>query len=327
MKPQEDFLQITDNKTKIKKFIEEIIIAPKTTLKYWSQITKQTPAIKLGYIGQHLASLITGVQGTGSGARGDDLADGSEVKSCNKIDQVDRCKNCRQRVMRYEEICPNCSSNDIERKDDSKWLFSVRSEEELQQYLTMKRIVLLLMDYPNFSNNDFNHICISVFEIYPQEERMKVFGELISNHYRNIYLPKLTDNAKTNPMNLHPFSYQFYMCNPINTFTCIIKNIETEPVVNIQNYILPNVERGANISSVKMPTTLLKSAEWNELLTNAPFEEVIPHLKSPLSKNEFVSLSNTDKEKVLPYIPENLRIYLSLRPITSVRQHTEYKRS
>lgn len=58
-------------------------------LRKWSKLTNQTPAAKIGYLGQHLASLITGVSGIGSGARGDDLSDGTEVKSSNKVGQVD----------------------------------------------------------------------------------------------------------------------------------------------------------------------------------------------------------------------------------------------
>ena len=110
------------------------------------------------------------------------------------------------------------SSQNIKRKEDSKWLFSVRSEEELNQYLNLDRVILILMDYPNFDSNDFNDIRISAFEIYPKDKRMHIFGELLTNHYYNIYLPKINDNAKTNPMNLHPFKFQFYKCNPIKTF-------------------------------------------------------------------------------------------------------------
>ena len=66
----------------------------------WSSITNQTPNLKIGYPGQHLASLITGISGTGTGARGDDIADGSEVKSCSRVDQVDKCENCKSNVMR-----------------------------------------------------------------------------------------------------------------------------------------------------------------------------------------------------------------------------------
>lgn len=79
MIPNSKFITIDDNLEKIKQFIDEIIIKPKHALTKWALVTNQTPAAKIGYIGQHLTSLITGVPGTGSGARGDDLADGSEV--------------------------------------------------------------------------------------------------------------------------------------------------------------------------------------------------------------------------------------------------------
>lgn len=165
MNPNIEHISIDDNLNKIEQFIEDIIILPKEKLSFWAGITNQTPAAKIGYIGQHLASLITGMQGTGSGARGDDLCDKSEVKSCNKIDQADKCKNCGNRVLRLQNECPNCKSDNIERKADSKWLFSVRDESELNQYLQMDRIFLLLMDYPNFDKNDFKDIRISSYEI------------------------------------------------------------------------------------------------------------------------------------------------------------------
>lgn len=327
MIPQKEFITIEDNLAQIQEFITEIIIQPKNTLKRWSSITNQTPAVKLGYIGQHMASLITGVKGTGSGARGDDLADGSEVKSCNKIDQVDKCKECDSRVMRYEERCPQCGGVDISRKDDSKWLFSVRSKEELDQYLEMQRIVLLLMDYPHFDDNNFKDIRISVFEIYPIEKRMSVFGQLIKNHYYNIYLPKINDNAKTNPMNLHPFGFQFYKCNPIKTFECVIEDIETSPKIKINKYLNPSVERGSSIKSEDMPTSLLKASELDSLIDKANFKKIKPLLKDNISKQELKKLSNKQKVEVLPFIDEELRNLIPLRPIVSVRQHSKYRRS
>ena len=62
--------------------------------------------------------------------------------------------------MRFEDVCPECGSMRIDRKDDSKWLFSVRDEHELSQYLNMDRIVLILMDYPNFKLHDFRDMRI-----------------------------------------------------------------------------------------------------------------------------------------------------------------------
>ena len=199
MRPNREFITIDNNLELVEQFLNELIVSPKRLLRNWASITNQTPAAKIGYIGQHLASLLTGVKGTRTGARGNDLEDGTEVKSCNKIDQADKCKDCGSRVLRMEAACPNCGSTNIVRKADSKWLFSVKSEDELTQYLNLDRIVLILMDYPRFMCNDFSDIRICAFEIYPKEERMKVFRELISNHYWNIYRPKADKGEKTNP--------------------------------------------------------------------------------------------------------------------------------
>lgn len=277
MKPNEKYVTIGNNIEVIKQFINEIIIAPKHALTKWAKVTNQTPAAKIGYIGQHLASLVTGVPGTGSGARGDDLADGSEVKSCNKVDQVDKCKDCGARVLRIEDKCPKCGSANIDRKDDSKWLFSVRDEHELNQYKNLDRVVLLLMDYPKFALGDYKDIRIIVFEIYPKDERMKVFNELISNYYNNIFLPKQGNNQKTNPMNLHPWSFQFFKCNPIKTFECVIENIDTSPniIIDTNSYIEPLRDRDNSLKPIPMPSALLKALEWDEIIKKADYEKEI----------------------------------------------------
>lgn len=338
MRPNQSYITINDNLDKIRQFIEEIIITPKHSLSKWATITNQTPAAKIGYIGQHLTSLVTGVCGTGTGARGDDLADGSEVKSCNKVDQVDKCKDCGARVLRMEQNCSNCGSNNINRKDDSKWLFSIRDEHELNQYKNLDRVVLLLMDYPNFNKGDYKDIRISVFEIYPKEERMSVFNHLISNHYYNIFVPKRNAKENTNPMNLHPFSFQFYKCNPIKTFECIIKDIDTHPSIQIDtnSYIEPERDRDNSIQTLPMPTMLLKDSEWEELLSKADYSteieplfdnEVINEMKlNKLSENQFIQLESKIKSKILPYLNQKLRGYISLRPIVSMRQKSHYQR-
>jgi len=327
MIPNRSKITINDNENLIRQFLEEVVIYQKQTLNKWAVITAQTPAAKIGYVGQHLASLITGVQGTRSGARGDDMADGTEVKSCNKIDQADKCKDCKGRVLRTQTVCPNCGSTRIERKEDSKWLFSVRDEEELNQYLNLDRVFLLLMDYPNFHQEDFRDIRISAFEIYPKEKRMHVFRELISNHYYNIYRPKADAGNKTNPMNLHPFSIQFFKCNPIKTFECIIHNIDTHPAIEISTFIPPSEERSENLSSVDLPSNLLKADEWNILLQSVDFEaDILPSLRMPMTKNDFQRLGIKDKMQYLPFLNEHLKELIPLREIRSITQREHYHR-
>lgn len=328
MLPNSTLITIGDNRSQIERFINEIIIAPRRQLKQWATITNQTPAAKVGYIGQHLASLITGVRGTRSGARGDDLADHTEVKTCSKIDQADKCKKCGRRVLRQENACAYCKCTRIERKDDSKWLFSVKSQADLDLYLNMSRILLILMDYPRFKDKDFQDVRICAFEIYPQEERMSVFRDLISNHYHNIYCPKADSRAKTNPMNLHPWSIQFYKCNPIKTFECIIKNIDTDASIEILRFIDPKAERNSSMETEPMPTNLLEKEEWDVLLQKASFKKISLLLKdASMKKSDFVKLSVKEKVKALPYLNEELRNLIPLREIKSITQTTQYHRT
>lgn len=334
MKPNLSKITINNNLELIKEFINDAVVNPRGVMKKWSLITGQTPAVKIGYVGQHLASLITGVPGTGSGARGDDLIDGSEVKSCNKVDQVDKCNDCGAHIMRYETKCSSCQSTNINRKDDSKWLFSVRDEHELHQYLNLDRILLILMDYPRFDIGDYSSIRISAFEIYPREDRMKVFSNLIKNHYYNIYLPKITGKMKEgltkgNPMNLHPFGFQFFKCNPILTFSCTIENIDTKPDIIIDDtvYVDPKTERTNDLPSLMMPTHLLKDEELNALLDKADYEhEVAPLLQSDISKKDLYALPKKEKITHLPFIDETLREYIPLREIKAVIQKQHYQR-
>lgn len=321
MVPNSNHITISDNENLILTFIEEIIIKPRTTMRKWAGITRQTPAMKLGYIGQHLVSLVTGVPGTSSGARGDDLSDGSEVKSCNKIDQVDKCKSCGERVMRHEVVCPSCGSSKIDRKDDSKWLFSVRSEAELDQYKNMDRVVLLLMDYPNFDKDDFRDIRISIFELYPKEKQCSDFIELLEKYYQNIYLPKMEDKGKPNPMNFHPWSFQFYKTNPIKIFECTIKDVDgIKPSISISAYVKPTIDR-SSISPLLMPSDLLKTNEWDTLSNTPTFIA-----KYGLSSN-FATKKDKEKAQIVPSLDQEDRDLLCLREIVSNRQTTTYRRS
>ena len=79
------YIRIDENEKKIKELLYQLVLNPRVTALKWSSITKQTPNMKIGYPAQHIASLITGVYGARTGDRGDDLEDGTEVKSCSRV--------------------------------------------------------------------------------------------------------------------------------------------------------------------------------------------------------------------------------------------------
>lgn len=263
MQPDARKVTIGDNLTQIKSFLSEIILTPRERMLAWSRITNQTPNLKIGYPGQHLASLITGMPGTATGARGEDIADGTEVKSCNRVDQVDKCLDCKTNVLRTQQICPICGSANIRRNNDSKWLITIRSKKELDLYLKkIPRMFFLISDYPNFDASDFSTIRFSSFEIWNQSERAKNFRKLLEDYYNRIYLVHIKkDPEKTPaPKNFWPYSYQFYLCNPIKTFECIVRNADKKPEIEITHYVDPKKDRSC-LPSEDLPCDLLSRKE------------------------------------------------------------------
>lgn len=292
MKPDSNFITINNNLKLIKDFISNMIIEPRVNFHKWSNITNQTPNLKIGYPGQHLASLITGMKGNATGARGNDIIDGSEVKSCSKVDQSDKCLDCKETVLRINEKCPHCGSKNIKRNNDSKWLISIKNEDELRMYLDeTPRFIFIVTDYPNFLENNFDDIRIRCFEIWVKSKRCINFVKLLINYYNYIYLNhiKLNPNKTPAPKNLFPDDYQFYMCNPIKIFDCLILNsLSGNSKININKYIHPEEDR-SDLESENMPINKINNIEKNIL------------------KSKGIDINS------IGYIDENIRSLLRLR--------------
>jgi len=335
MIPEAKYVTIDDNINKIQALLSELVLIPRLKALEWSSVTKQTPNMKIGYPGQHLASLITGVEGARTGARGDDLIDGSEVKSCSRVDQLDNCKDCKKKVLRIEVTCPHCGSNKINRMNDSKWLFGIKSEKELTLLTkTISRVFLTISDYPNYHQGDFDTIRFQAFEIWNNTERHKNFTILMENYYRKIFLEhiKRNPNKTPAPKNFWPYSYQFYLCNPVKVFNCTVKNANSAPKINIDFFIDPKADR-SNLTPEPMPSNLLTHDELIQFLENAPKEKIEGYLVDGISFGQFsdaINKSKLDKKivyKGLPFIPEILKDHLILRDTDKLSEvKTKYSR-
>lgn len=321
-------ITISDNKTKIRNLLYDLVLTPRIKALEWSNITKQTPNMKIGYPGQHLASLITGIEGARSGARGDDLKDGSEVKSCSRIDQLDTCNKCDGKVLRIETKCPKCGSDDIKRMNDSKWLFSFKSEAELKLLTkTVDRILLILGDYPSFETGDFSTLRFQAFEIWNNAKRHDNFKELMSNYYYKVFLEHIKKNPNKTPApkNFWPYSYQFYLCNPLKVFSCIVKHANTKPIVEIDYYIEPDFDRGKLLSE-PMPTSMLGKEELFILLNKVPEMKLSSQISKNNSYEDFAKICSGSKLDnkallhVLPFIDEETISYLPLRDTDKISE-------
>lgn len=94
MRPEEDPIPITlqDAKTRSRlgrKFLEEVVFGQMRQLQTWKTVTNQTSQFDSGYLAQQLTSILSGIPGTALRGRGDDLADGSEVKAANTVQATD----------------------------------------------------------------------------------------------------------------------------------------------------------------------------------------------------------------------------------------------
>jgi hypothetical protein len=337
MQPNLKLVTIDDNVNKIIKLINELVLEPRIKALEWSKITKQTPNMKIGYPGQHLASLVLGMEGCKTGARGNDIIDGSEVKSCSRVDASDKCKKCNEKLSRTEIVCCLCGSTEITRDNTSKWLFTIRDENDLKVLTKdLDRVVLVLADYPEFDLNNFDDIQFQVFEIWNNTERCKEFTNLMTNYFNNIYqVHKENDSAKTPaPKNFWPYSYQFYKCNPIKVFSCVVKNANKNPILKDIFYIDPKVDRN-NLKSELMPSNILSAKEVPaliEMLHTVPIDllkkrlvpgRTIKELSDVISSKSF---SKTKFSQILTYIDEDLREYLPLREGKPFVIATKHKR-
>lgn len=335
MKPNTGLITISNNKELIKRFLEELVLLPRVKAIDWSRITKQTPNMKVGYPGQHLASLITGIEGARTGARGDDLSDGSEVKSCSRVDQLDSCKDCNLRVLRIEDACPHCGSTNLKRMDDSKWLFAIKSEEEMKLLTqTIERIFLTIADYPHFSNSEFETLRFQAFEIWNGYVRHRHFAALMENYYHKIFLEHIQRNANKTPApkNFWPYTYQFYLCNPVKVFEATVTNANTRPETIINYYVQPDHDR-STLTPEAMPTGLL-TLEEVRTLAEPVNEYTLTSLI--LAGNNFSDLQHLASQKqlnkqrlseILPFLNESARGLLDLRDTDKVAEaKAQYRR-
>ena len=178
----------------------------------------------MGYLGQHLVSVVTGHKGGKSGARGLDLKltpDGSkfgEIKTCSRIDQLGKCGKCGQAVASIEAACSHCGSKQVQRNDDSKWLIGLRNEDELRDVLDPTSYYLVLLDFVDLGNPDT--IRATIWTVDP---KCRGFAFCMVDYFLNI---RAKSSSKA-PFNLWPYDFKFAMMKPLMVYQALIKANDT----------------------------------------------------------------------------------------------------
>jgi|GEM_PF-486762 len=259
------------------RLIFDLYIDLRRKIAYWASITKQTAQARMGYVGQHLVSVVTGYPGGKSGARGRDIIisedEYGEIKTCYRVDQLGTCKVCGAKVASIELTCPKCGSDDIDRKDDSKWLIGIRNDEEFASILNPKYYYLVLFEFVDISNPV--DIRASIWQVDPKDVG---FAYCMIDYYLNI---RAKSKSKA-PFNLWPYSLKFYLMKPTLIYRSYIDSsdrVRTEIFPGRDNPILEPLPplgqfaRSRNLTlekvrdvakALKIPTTIIQQHQQNK---------------------------------------------------------------
>ncbi len=227
--------------------IQDLYLSLRTQLFKWSRVTKQTPQPKMGYIGQHLTSVVTGFPGGRSGARGKDLVlpngMSAEIKTCYRVDQLGSCRACGALVAAVETQCAVCYSDDVKRKDDSKWLLKPRNDDEMAAFFDPASYYFVLFDFEDL--DDPTEINVRIWDVDP---RTPGFVFAITDYYVNIG----RNSASSAPFNLWPYSLKFQLMRPT-----LIYHSKIDSDNNVDTLIFPGLV-GAPVPAKLDPLTTFK---------------------------------------------------------------------
>lgn len=199
--------------------IQDLYVDLRNKSLLWSDITQQTPQARMGYIGQHLTSIVTGIPGGKSGARGYDLIfpDGAEgeIKTCYRVDQLGACSTCGKVVSSIETSCSFCGGTAVVRKDDSKWLIGVKTEADFAKLLRPRLYYLVLFEFVDISDASNDDIVASIWSVDPSNLG---FAACMVDYKLNIQSKSKSKAA----FNLWPWSPKFYLMKPRLIYRSII---------------------------------------------------------------------------------------------------------
>jgi len=226
--------------------LKDLYIDLRAKVNAWSEITQQTPQARMGYIGQHLVSVVTGYPGGKSGARGYDLiispTEYGEIKTCYRVDQLGTCKACKAVVSSLESVCAACGSTEIDRKDDSKWLISIRNDAEFANILKPSVYYFVLFEYSDLSNTVQSDIIASIWEVDP---KTKGFAYCMIDYYLNI---RSKSQSKA-PFDMWPYMIKFALTNPKLIYRSIISpngEVRTEVFPTLGNAYYDEMKQLSN---------------------------------------------------------------------------------
>ena len=306
--------------------IIDLYIELRKKVNLWASITHQTAQARMGYIGQHLVSVATGFPGGRSGARGKDLIlpnnEYAEIKTCYRVDQLGKCNNCGAAVSGIEVICPECSSTNLKRNDDSKWLIGIRHDEEFATILEPKYYYLVLFEFTDLNSPDT--IRASIWRVDPTTPG---FAYCMIDYYKNI---RAASSSKA-PFNLWPFQLKFDLMRPALIYRSYITKedkVKTEifpgrnPEVLHLLQPLPTYSQSQNLTRDKILVFAKSIRSEIQLVENK--RKLLEQIQKFLDKSNFSPEFVIDNLAEALYLPET-KPYLNELPKTIKERAGIYK--
>ena len=300
-------IQLADLRSS-EKLIFDLYIDLRKRINAWAGITRQTAQARMGYVGQHLTSVVTGFPGTGSGARGHDLLlpndEFAEIKTCYRVDQLGLCNSCGASIPSIERECPKCNGGDIKRRDDSKWLIGIRHNEEFAHILEPKTYYLVLFEFVDLQSPDT--IRSSIWNVDP---KLPGFAYCMVDYRLNIQ-SKSTSKA---PFNLWPYDLKFCLMRPLliyqSTISAVTDSISTEifpgrdaaRLHNLASLEKYSSSRNLTLDKIKLLARLLGVTEE---MHGKPKKEILRFIQSHIDRRKIDPVTVADKMAVVLYFQD-----------------------
>ena len=221
-----------------------------------------------GFMGEYLASLITGKKGTASAGLGFDLSDSvkADESKLAVLVRASVCNSCREKVLFFKETC-SCGSTEFTYPSDSRWGIDSKAGIEYKEVLD-KYILQVIKPLNNsFDCKEF------IYEAFLVDAKNKYFTEYLINQYKN--------STKSNNCNLLPYSYDFYRAEPIKVVSLKITLNENNSDIKCLYYNLENKV------SEKMPLDIVPTLYLKSIL-----DENYISFKNSFSKSKIIELIN-----------------------------------
>ena len=269
--------------------ITDLYIDLRNKVNKWARLTHQTSQARMGYIGQHLVSIATGLEGSKTGARGDDLVypDGrhSEVKTCYRVDQLGECSKCHSKVATMDKTCPSCGSSELIRKDDSKWLISIPAtefaEKEFGDLFRNELFYLVLFEFEDLQNPET--IIASIWSVDPLN---RGFAYCMLDYYKNIW-PCSKSHAA---FNLWPYSFKFELMQPQLVYRAKIESDDS-----IHTIIFPQLQEA--VPNKLSPLTTIPSRSIEASAVQREAVAIGVKIPSGMTSKETLKMLQTERER------------------------------